>query len=45
MMNVGNNGILGVLAIGLERKGHVSVRIVTNRGLEKIYLIQYKMIC
>ena len=43
MMNVESSGILGVLVISLDKMGHGSV-IVKNRGLEKVYLIQDKMI-
>ena len=35
-------GCLGY--ISLDKKGHGSVRIAKNRGLEKVALIQHKMI-
>ena len=44
MMNAVSIGILGVLGINLDKMGHGHVRIVKNRDLEKVSLIQHKLI-
>ena len=38
-MNIESIGILGVLIISLDKKGHCFVGITKNRGLEKVSLI------
>ena len=43
-MNVENTSILGVLYISLDKKRYGSVRIIKNKGMEKVSLIQHKMI-
>ena len=44
VMNVESISISGVLGIILDKKGYSSIRNVKNRGLEKVSLIQHKMI-
>ena len=44
VINVESISILDVLGISLKKKNHRSVKIAKNRGLEKVSLIQHKMI-
>ena len=37
-MNVGSIGILGILGISLDKIGYGSIKIIMNKGLEKVSL-------
>ena len=39
MINVGSIGILGVSGFTLDKKGYSYVRIIKNKGLQKVSLI------